>query len=94
MDTVGDEAVVFFCELANAGDAHQEEMESSCNGAAVETDRLETGDVAEDGEDESDKGDVVALFEEMQGLGKEHITHDIECGACEEEKKDILSVTP
>lgn len=67
-------------------------MESSCNGAAVETDRLETGDVAEDGEDESDKGDVVALFEEMQGLGKEHITHDIECGACEEGKKDILSV--
>lgn len=40
-------------------------MESSCNGAAVETDCLETGDVAEDGEDESDKGDVVALFEEM-----------------------------
>lgn len=87
MDAVGDEAMVFFCEFANAGDAHQEEMESSCNGAAVETDRLETGDVAEDGEDESDKGDVVALFEEMQGLGKEHITHDIECGACEEEKK-------
>lgn len=87
MDTVGDEAMVFFCKLANAGDAHQEEMESSCNGAAVETDRLETGDVAENGEDESDKGDVVALFEEMQGLGKKHITHDIECGACEEEKK-------
>lgn len=65
-------------------------MESSCNGAAVETDRLETGDVAEDGEDESDKGDVVALFEEMQGLGKEHITHDIECGACEEEKKRYI----
>lgn len=61
-------------------------MESSCNGAAVETDGLETGDVAEDGEDESDKGDVVALFEEMQGLGKEHVTHDIECGACEEKR--------
>lgn len=62
-------------------------MESSCNGAAVETDRLETGDVAEDGEDESDKGDVVALFEEMQGFGEEHVTHDIEGGACEEEKR-------
>lgn len=65
-------------------------MEASCNGAAVETDGLETGDVAEDGEDESDKGDVVALFEEMQGLGKEHVTHDIECGACEE-KRYIVS---
>lgn len=64
-------------------------MESSCNGAAVETDGLETGDVAEDGEDESDKGDVVALFEEMQGFGEEHVTHDIECGACEEEEKKI-----
>lgn len=61
-------------------------METSCNGAAVETDGLETGDVAEDGEDESDKGDVVALFEEMQGLGKEHVTHDIEGGACEEKR--------
>lgn len=65
-------------------------MEASCYWAAVETDGLETGDVAEDGEDESDKGDVVALFEEVQGFGKEHVTHDIECGACEE-KRYIVS---
>lgn len=69
-------------------------METSCNGAAVETDRLETGDVAEDGEDESDKGDVVAFFEEMQGLGEEHVTHDIECGACEEKRYSEYTKRP
>jgi hypothetical protein len=73
--------MVFLCVSADGRDAHQRSLDVVGESAVVVSERFEAGDVAEDGEDEADVGDVVAFFEEVERFGEEHVAHDVECGA-------------